>query len=95
LRLAVGLTERTFFRHFSDKREVLFYGQHLLVQAFLAGVDTASPGARVRDRVDTVDPPGRATISRRRRSRRPARTADTDRAGDRVTQNPVSVLSSP
>ena len=42
---SVGLTERTFFRHFSDKREVLFYGQHLLVQAFLAGVDTAPPGA--------------------------------------------------
>jgi AcrR family transcriptional regulator len=42
---AVGLTERTFFRHFSDKREVLFYGQHLFVQAFLAGVDAAPPNA--------------------------------------------------
>jgi AcrR family transcriptional regulator len=42
---SVGLTERTFFRHFSDKREVLFYGQDLLVQAFLAGVDIAPPGA--------------------------------------------------
>jgi AcrR family transcriptional regulator len=42
---SVGLTERTFFRHFSDKREVLFYGQHLLVQAFLTGVDTAPPDA--------------------------------------------------
>ena len=31
-----GLTERTFFRHYADKREVLFYGtemmQHLLVE---------------------------------------------------------------
>jgi AcrR family transcriptional regulator len=42
---SVGLTERTFFRHFSDKRDVLFYGQHLLVQAFLTGVDTAPPDA--------------------------------------------------
>ena len=42
---SVGLTERTFFRHFSDKREVLFHGQELLVQAFLAGVDTAPPDA--------------------------------------------------
>ncbi|WP_424531922.1 TetR/AcrR family transcriptional regulator [Sphaerisporangium viridialbum] len=42
---SVGLTERTFFRHFSDKREVLFYGQDVFVQAFLAGVDTAPPGA--------------------------------------------------
>lgn len=41
---SVGLTERTFFRHFNDKREVLFYGQHLLVEAFLTGVDTAPPG---------------------------------------------------
>jgi AcrR family transcriptional regulator len=42
---SVGLTERTFFRHFNDKREVLFYGQHLFVQAFLDGVDTAPPDA--------------------------------------------------
>ena len=42
---SVGLTERTFFRHFSDKREVLFHGQHEFVQAFLAGVDAAPPEA--------------------------------------------------
>jgi AcrR family transcriptional regulator len=42
---AVGLTERTFFRHFSDKREVLFYGQQLLADAFLAGLDEAPAGA--------------------------------------------------
>jgi AcrR family transcriptional regulator len=42
---SVGLTERTFFRHFSDKREVLFHGQQLLADAFLAGVDAAPPEA--------------------------------------------------
>jgi AcrR family transcriptional regulator len=42
---SVGLTERTFFRHFSDKREVLFYGQHLFAQAFLTGVNAAPPDA--------------------------------------------------
>ncbi|MFQ6398578.1 TetR family transcriptional regulator [Nocardia sp. KC 131] len=42
---SVGLTERTFFRYFSDKREVLFHGQDVFVQAFLVGVDTAPPGA--------------------------------------------------
>jgi AcrR family transcriptional regulator len=42
---SVGLTERTFFRHFSDKREVLFYGQHQFLQAFVDGVDAAPPDA--------------------------------------------------
>ncbi|MBO0678733.1 TetR family transcriptional regulator [Mycolicibacterium sp. S2-37] len=40
---AVGLTERTFFRHFSDKREVLFHGQQSLTDAFVSGVRHAAP----------------------------------------------------
>lgn len=39
---SAGLTERTFFRHFADKREVLFNGQDLFEQAFLSGLDTAT-----------------------------------------------------
>jgi AcrR family transcriptional regulator len=42
---AVGLTERTFFRHFGDKREVLFKGRQYLVEAFLDGVRSAPPEA--------------------------------------------------
>jgi AcrR family transcriptional regulator len=42
---AVGLTERTFFRHFTDKREVLFYGQQEYLQAFLDGIDTVPSDA--------------------------------------------------
>lgn len=42
---AVGLTERTFFRHFTDKREVLFHGQQALTDTFLAGLHDASPDA--------------------------------------------------
>jgi AcrR family transcriptional regulator len=42
---SVGLTERTFFRHFSDKREALFHGQELFAQAFLTGMDAAPPDA--------------------------------------------------
>ena len=42
---SVGLTERTFFRHFADKREVLFDGQQSFTQAFLDGVQAAPPGA--------------------------------------------------
>jgi len=42
---AVGLTERTFFRHFADKREVLFFGQEQFLRAFLDGVDAAPADA--------------------------------------------------
>jgi AcrR family transcriptional regulator len=40
--LSVGLTERTFFRYFLDKREVLFAGQELFQKVFTDGV-AASP----------------------------------------------------
>ena len=42
---AVGLTERTFFRNFSDKREVLFHGQEQFLKAFVDGVDKAPADA--------------------------------------------------
>src|SRR6476646_11446576 len=42
---AVGLTERTFFRHFADKREVLFFGQEQFLRAFLDGADAAPADA--------------------------------------------------
>jgi AcrR family transcriptional regulator len=40
-----GLTERTFFRHFADKREVLFGGAGLLEERILAGVIGAPAAA--------------------------------------------------
>ena len=33
-----GLTERTFFRHFADKREVLFSGQDVFQEQFVTAV---------------------------------------------------------
>jgi AcrR family transcriptional regulator len=53
-----GLTERTFFRHFADKREVLFYGsgalQDLLVSAVADAPATASPMTAVAVGLDAI-----------------------------------------
>lgn len=43
---AVGLTERTFFRYYADKREVLFDGQDQLQKIFVDAVAAAPAGAR-------------------------------------------------
>jgi AcrR family transcriptional regulator len=39
-----GLTERTFFRHYADKREVLSYGAALLQERLVRGVEEAPAG---------------------------------------------------
>lgn len=36
-----GLTKRTFFRYFPDKREVLFWGSELLEQRMVAAIEAA------------------------------------------------------
>ncbi|WP_093706537.1 TetR/AcrR family transcriptional regulator [Streptomyces sp. 2131.1] len=40
-----GLTERTFFRHYADKREVLFAGSALLRERLVSGLEGAPPSA--------------------------------------------------
>jgi AcrR family transcriptional regulator len=42
---AAGLTKRTFFRYFSDKREVLFNGSQELQHRWVGGIEAAPPGA--------------------------------------------------
>jgi AcrR family transcriptional regulator len=42
-----GLNRATFFRHFADKREVLFGGEDVLAGLFADGIRAASPGATV------------------------------------------------
>jgi AcrR family transcriptional regulator len=40
-----GLTKSTFFRHYADKREVLFGGQDLLLELFSNAIKSAPPSA--------------------------------------------------
>jgi AcrR family transcriptional regulator len=53
-----GVTERTFFRHFADKREILFSGagqlQALLVDAVVEAPADASPFEAVRAALETA-----------------------------------------
>ena len=53
-----GLTERTFFRHFADKREVLFAGSDEFESLFVDGVtgapDTATPLDAVAAGLDAI-----------------------------------------
>jgi AcrR family transcriptional regulator len=46
-----GLTKTTLFRHFADKREILFQGQDALVAAVVAGVVAAPADASPRELV--------------------------------------------
>jgi AcrR family transcriptional regulator len=49
-----GLTERTFFRHFADKREVLFYGMEMLRDLLVRAVADAPASATAMDAVSTA-----------------------------------------
>jgi len=49
-----GLTERTFFRHFADKREVLFRGAGALQEALVKGVAAAPEDLNPLDAVEAA-----------------------------------------
>jgi AcrR family transcriptional regulator len=49
-----GLTERTFFRHFADKREVLFYGMEMLRDLLMRAVADAPASATAIDAVSAA-----------------------------------------
>ena len=46
-----GLTERTFFRYFADKREVLFWGQDMLREIYVRTIEAAPDAAAPIDMV--------------------------------------------
>jgi AcrR family transcriptional regulator len=49
-----GLTERTFFRYFADKREVLFGGSHLLQDALISALGATNPAEAPIEQVMTA-----------------------------------------
>src|ERR1700748_566434 len=69
-----GLTERTFFRHFADKREVLFWGQDTLFELatthIAAAPESESPIDAIGDRLQAIGEmfEGRHAHARRRQA---------------------------
>jgi AcrR family transcriptional regulator len=70
-----GLTKSTFFRHFADKREVLFGGQERLTEAFTTAIGAAPPSATATDclaaaleAVEVVFTPQRHEIAHQRQA---------------------------
>lgn len=57
-----GVTERTFFRHFADKREVLFAGEDQLVAVFVDAVANAPADASLTDLIVAALDAGGGTL---------------------------------
>ncbi|NAZ75220.1 TetR family transcriptional regulator [Kineococcus sp. T13] len=67
-----GVTERTFFRHYADKREVLFVGEEELRESFVRAVASGPAGAPALELVGAaLDAAG--TVLEATRDRRHAR----------------------
>ena len=65
-----GLTQRTFFRHFADKREVLFWGQGTLRELLVAAIASAPASAAPLDAVAAALAAAGALLQERRDSAR-------------------------
>src|SRR5579885_730385 len=61
-----GLTERTFFRHFADKREVLFWGTVALQEILVDSVAAAPAGTAPIDVIATALEKAAAMLQERR-----------------------------
>ncbi len=69
-----GLTERTFFRHFADKREVLFWGAGTLQELLVSTVASAPEAAAPIDAVAAALEAAGALLQERRESARQRQT---------------------
>ena len=65
-----GLTERTFFRHFADKREVLFWGQDALQELMVSTVASAPDSAAPIDAIAAALEAAGAALEERREGAR-------------------------
>ena|SRR5487761_1075716 len=65
-----GLTERTFFRHFADKREVLFWGQSALRELMVSTVANAPESAGPIDAIAAALEAAGAALEERREGAR-------------------------
>jgi AcrR family transcriptional regulator len=61
-----GVTERTFFRHFADKREVLFWGAGALQERVVSTVRSAPDSAAPIDAIAAALEAGAALLQERR-----------------------------
>ena len=64
-----GVTERTFFRYFADKREVLFGGTEALLSAALEAVRSAPPEATAIETVGAAIEAAAATLPEQEHAR--------------------------
>ncbi len=65
-----GLTQRTFFRHFADKREVLFWGQGMLRELLVGAIGGTPDSAAPLDAVGAALQAAGAMLQERRDSAR-------------------------
>jgi AcrR family transcriptional regulator len=74
-----GLTERTFFRHFADKREVLFWGAAMLEELVVGAVEAAPESASPIDAITAaLEATGPMFEERRDSARRRQRVIDAN-----------------
>ena len=74
-----GLTERTFFRHFADKREVLFWGAAMLEELVVGAVEAAPAPASPIDAITAaLEATGPMFEERRDSARRRQRVIDAN-----------------